>query len=63
VKQKIDMLLEKAVVLTMDADRRLIFDGAIAINGKNIVDVGTTLELNKKYVTQMKINGRQTYNH
>ena len=63
MKQKIDMLLEKAVVLTMDADRRLIFDGAIAINGKNIVDVGTTLELNKKYVTQMKINGRQTYNH
>jgi cytosine/adenosine deaminase-related metal-dependent hydrolase len=49
----IDILIENCIIVTMDKERRIIgeknSDGAIAIEGNKIVDVGTTAELRDKY--------------
>ena len=44
-----DLLVANAYVLTMDAKRRVIPNGAIAITGRKIAAVGTEAELRKKY--------------
>ncbi|WP_026584124.1 amidohydrolase family protein [Bacillus sp. J33] len=45
----IDLLLIHGMVVTMDRNRRLIPDGAIAINGSLILDVDTTEKLVEKF--------------
>ncbi len=40
-----DLLVAGGDVLTMDAERRIILDGAVAISGGTIVEVGTAAEL------------------
>ncbi|HMO55898.1 MAG TPA: amidohydrolase family protein [Roseiflexaceae bacterium] len=44
-----DTLLVHGVVVTMDAQQRVIADGAVAIRGREIVAVGTTSELTATY--------------
>ena len=41
--------LGKGTVITRDADRPIIYDGAVAIDGTQIVDIGTYDELCKTY--------------
>jgi 5-methylthioadenosine/S-adenosylhomocysteine deaminase len=45
VLESIDILLTGGTVVTMDADGRVIHDGAVAIRGRDIVAVGTADEL------------------
>ena len=54
----VDLLIDNAVVLTLDDQRRLIWDGAIAISGKEIVDVGSSADLKDKYQPVATINSR-----
>lgn len=44
-----DLLIVGGDILTMDEQRRIILDGAIAISGDHIVAVGTTSEVRAQY--------------
>ena len=45
----VDLLIENGLVYTMDPSRRIIEDGAVAIEGNKILDVGYTAELKSRY--------------
>jgi len=45
----IDILIEQGIVLTMDPQRRIIEDGAVAIQGNRIADIGKSKELKSKF--------------
>lgn len=47
--ESIDCLIINGTVLTMDADRRVIPNGAVAVQGSRIVAVGNTQTLEKLY--------------
>jgi len=47
--RKVDMILKNGYLLTMNKKREIYLDGAIAIHGDVIVDVGTTKDILKKY--------------
>lgn len=49
LQEAIDLLLTNGTVVTMNATRDIIVDGAIAIRGNTIVDVGTTTDLVARY--------------
>ncbi len=53
--QAIDMLLEGGVVLTMNPQRKIFEDGAVAIKGDRIADVGKTEELRGKYPNPKRV--------
>ncbi len=48
-KEKADLLVTGGTVVTMDAQRRVIEDGAVAVVGDSIVAVGTSAEIEGKY--------------
>lgn len=50
-----DMLLINGTVVTMDQDRRIIEDGALAIEGTRITDIGSTKDLLKEHGHAKKI--------
>ena len=52
------VLIKNAIVLTMNNSREVIRDGAIAIDGENIKEVGKTQELVDKYQYDEVIDGR-----
>jgi 5-methylthioadenosine/S-adenosylhomocysteine deaminase len=45
----VDIMIEKGTLLTMDQQRRILTDGAIAIRGDRIAAVGKTAELRRGY--------------
>jgi cytosine/adenosine deaminase-related metal-dependent hydrolase len=51
-----DILITGGTVITMDSARRVIEDGAVAIVGDRIVDVGPTPELTEKYRARQVID-------
>lgn len=55
----IDILIRDGYVLTMDKERRLIEDGAVAIQGDRIVEVGKSDVLRKKYEAKKVIDARE----
>jgi 5-methylthioadenosine/S-adenosylhomocysteine deaminase len=48
-KDKIDLLVTGGTVVTMDAQRRVIEDGAVAIRGDSIVAVGPRAEIESRF--------------
>jgi 5-methylthioadenosine/S-adenosylhomocysteine deaminase len=48
-KEKVDLLVTGGTVVTMDAQRRVIEDGAVAMVGDSIVAVGTSGDLEARY--------------
>jgi len=50
------ILLKNGIVITMDGAKRIIQDGAVAIEGQNIVDVGRTSEIEKEHQDAMVID-------
>ena len=42
------MIFQNAKVITMDPDRRIINQGAVAVTSKNIVAVGKTREISEE---------------
>ena len=51
-KQKADLLVTHGVVVTMDAQRHVVEDGAIAVRGDALLAVGTTAEILARYDSQ-----------
>ena len=54
--RSVDWLLTGGVVVTMDATRTVIGNGAVAIVGKEIVAVGTAAELGARFVAKEQID-------
>jgi 5-methylthioadenosine/S-adenosylhomocysteine deaminase len=55
-QQAVDIIWSARYVVTEDAQRRVIEDGAVAIRGDSIVEVGTAAELFGKYSARNQIN-------
>ena len=55
--QSIDVLIEGCQVVTMNADRDIIRNGAVAVRGSTIVDVGKTSDLRGRYKAARTIGG------
>ena len=52
----IDILIKNGILITMNPSREIINNGAIAISGAHIVDVGETEKLMNKYNSQKTID-------
>jgi 5-methylthioadenosine/S-adenosylhomocysteine deaminase len=59
-KEKADLLIMGGTVVTMDAQRRVIADGAVAVRGDSIVAVGSRTEIEERYEATKKIEARGT---
>ena len=57
--ESIDILIEHGTVITVDTERRVIEDGAVAIKGDRIVAVGSTAELRARYTAAKTINAHR----
>jgi 5-methylthioadenosine/S-adenosylhomocysteine deaminase len=55
-RQRADLLVTSGTIVTMDAERRVIEDGAIAVRGGVIVAIGPTAEIVAKYSGARSIN-------
>src|SRR5580704_10870838 len=55
-QEKVDLLITGGTVITMDAQRRVLEDGAVAIRADSIVAVGPRTELEAKYAAAKAIN-------
>jgi 5-methylthioadenosine/S-adenosylhomocysteine deaminase len=56
VTQNVDLLLNNAIVLTMDENLSLYEPGAVAVQGNSIVEVGLETDLSKIYSPKDTIN-------
>ncbi len=56
--EKIDLLVVGGSVVTMDAERRVLDEGAVAIRGDAIVAVGPRAELEAKYLPVRRLTAR-----
>jgi 5-methylthioadenosine/S-adenosylhomocysteine deaminase len=55
-KDKVDLLVTGGTVVTMDAQRRVIEDGAVAIRGDSIVAVGPRAEIENRFEAAQRID-------
>ena len=55
-KQRVEMLVEGTVV-TMDAERRVIRDGAVAVDAGRIVEVGKAADLRARFEAARTLGG------
>lgn len=51
-----DLIVETGCVITVDADRRVLFDAAIAIRGSDIAAVGPRAEIDRAYTAARTIS-------
>ncbi|MGH9813121.1 MAG: amidohydrolase family protein [Candidatus Acidiferrales bacterium] len=54
-RERVDVLVTGGTVVTMDAERRVIENGAVAIRGERIVAVGPAAELEKGFRARRRI--------
>ncbi len=55
--EHVDVIVEGCQVVTMNADRDIIRDGAVAIRGAMIVDVGKACDLRVRYAADRVVGG------
>ena len=53
-----DIIVSGGIVVTMDRDRRVLDDGAIAIKGDSILAVGTRADIEKRFTAPRVIDAR-----
>lgn len=56
---KADILIKNGLIVTLDAQRRVITDGALAISGAKIAEVGKSSEICQKYEAKRVINASE----
>lgn len=54
----VDLIIAGGTIVTMDAGRRVIEDGAIAVRGDKIVSVGTRADITKTFRAKRTINAK-----
>src|SRR5690606_39508125 len=54
--EKVDVILSGGIIVTMNADFTLIFDGALAVRGTEIVAVGERETITKEYTADEVID-------
>lgn len=57
--ESVDILIEGGLILTVDPDRTILTDGAIAIRGDRIVAVGKTADVARRFRGSKVINARE----
>src|SRR5579863_9147239 len=57
-QEKVDLIVAGGTVVTMDAQKRVIEDGAVAIRGDSIVGVGTSAEIESQFGAARTIEAR-----
>src|SRR5713101_2553144 len=57
-KEKADLIVSGGTVVTMDAQRRVIADGAVAVRGDSIVAVGPSAEIEARFEPAKRIDAR-----
>jgi len=55
----VDLLIVDTMLVTMDAERRIVTDGALAVSGDTIVAVGKSADLRRDYSARETIDGRR----
>jgi len=55
----VDLLIVDTMLVTMDAERRIVTDGALAVTGDTIVAVGKSVDLRHDYSARETIDGRR----
>jgi len=58
-REQVDILIRNGCVITVDPQRRVIDDGAVAVRGGRIVAVGETSSLSSRYVADRVIDARR----
>jgi 5-methylthioadenosine/S-adenosylhomocysteine deaminase len=53
-----DLFISGGIVLTLDAERRILWDGAIAVRGNRILEVGRRADLEPRYRAEKTIDAR-----
>lgn len=59
-KTKIDLLISNGAILTMNDDNDVIEDGSVAVQGGQIVDIGSSKELISKYIPVNTLDASDT---
>ncbi|HEU4770482.1 MAG TPA: amidohydrolase [Pyrinomonadaceae bacterium] len=54
-RRQVDLLVLGGTIVTMDATRRVIDDGAIAVSGGRIVGIGPRAEIERAYASRSKV--------
>src|SRR5438270_3290895 len=54
--KRVDLIVSGGTVVTMDGERRVIEDGAVAVERGRIVEVGKTAEIDGKYAAREVVN-------
>jgi 5-methylthioadenosine/S-adenosylhomocysteine deaminase len=57
-KERVDMIIAGGTVVTMDAERRVIEDGAVAVTGDAIVAVAQRRQILARYTTSRQVEAR-----
>ena len=57
-KQTVDSIITGGTVVTMDASRRIVNDGAVAVTGDSIVAIGPRSEIEAAYTTRQTIDAK-----
>ena len=55
--ERVDLLVLGGTIVTMDASRRVIDDGAIAVRKERIISIGSRAEIERRYTAPKKISG------
>ncbi len=55
-KKAVDLIISGGTIVTMDAQKRLIENGSVAIKGEKIVAVGTSAEISKQFISKQTIS-------
>ncbi|MGI8789175.1 MAG: amidohydrolase family protein [Pyrinomonadaceae bacterium] len=57
-KQTVDLIVQNGMVVTMDANKRVIENGAVAVSKNEIVAVGTADEIARKFKSKQTIDAQ-----